>query len=419
MEINFENENEFIRMANYNEKNTIGCWIFSSCNLDKVTPEKALENLKEKYIYLLTNIKILRIILKKEQEKLNWYYALNKNLIFENLISIVSPPNNSPPKVLPTEPYPLWRITICSINSETNLRIDINHAICDGRSIFDYLELFACVSNGETIPDKYINIKGYDPIPPLDINSFFEKEVFDNYKMPESWLKAINIKLNPEVALPSYAICDNWEFDYEPYKIFCEKYKVTIQGILSASQTRAIWNYHEGKYDNMEFGVYTPIDIRRLKFTKEKIKNGVFQCNISSIIPYVNKKPSIMEQILHCQEQLKKSYNSFEGYHSFITLYNLMDLKTQNINYIKEFPDNSSKNIIFASHIGKVPDRKNVRFGLFMPVLEWGYWPDLYAFHNSTKICFTFERPNNVDEKYVNAVHDSIVEIHEFIKKNI
>ena len=47
--------------------------------------------------------------------------------------------------------------------------------------------------------------------------------------MPESWLKAINIKLNPEVALPSYAVCDNWELDYEPFKKFCEKYKVTLQ----------------------------------------------------------------------------------------------------------------------------------------------------------------------------------------------
>ena len=237
--------------------------------------------------------------------------------------------------------------------------------------------------------------------------------------MPESWTKAINIKLNPGVALPSHAICDHWELDYEPYQKFCLKYKVTIQGIISASQVRAIWNYHKGKYDNMEFGVYIPIDIRRLKYTKEKIKQGIFQCNISAVIPYVKKKPTILEQIYHCQEQFKKSYDSDEGYHTYITLYNLMDLETQKINYIKEFPDNSSKNIIFASHIGRVPERKNVRFGLFMPVLDWGYWPDIYAYHNSKMICFTFERPYNVDKKYVDAVHDSIIEIYDFIKENI
>ena len=169
----------------------------------------------------------------------------------------------------------------------------------------------------------------------------------------------------------------------------------------------------------MELGIYTPIDIRRLKYTKEKIKKGFFQYNISCVIPYVKKQNSILEQINHCQEQFKKSYDSYEGYNAYISLNNLMDLKTQNINYIKEFPDNSSKNIIFASHIGRVPERNNVRFGLFMPVLDWGYWPDLYAYHNSKMICFTFERPFNVDQKYVDAVHDSIMEIYDFIKKNI
>ena len=420
MEINFQDENEFIRIANYNEKNTHGCWLYASCNLDKVTPERAIENIKNKFEYLLTKFKILRIILKKENEKLNWYYAKNKDLDFTKLISIVQPPNNEPPVIHPTEPLPLWRITLCSLNNETNIRIDINHAITDGRVIFDYLELFACVSNGENIPEKYNNIiKGYEPIPPLNINDYFEKNVFENYKIPESWTKAIYNKLNPEVSLPSHSICDSWELEYEPFIKFCEKFKVTLQGIVSASQVRAIWNYHNGKYDNMELGIYTPIDIRRLKYTKEKIKNGIFQYNISCVLPYMNKKPTILEQILHCQEQFKKSYDSYEGYHTYITLNNLMDEKTQNINYIKEFPDNSSKNIVFASHIGRVPDRKNIRFGLFMPVLEWGYWPNLYAFHNSKIICFTFERPYNVDKKYVDMVHDSIIEIYDFIKKNI
>jgi len=419
MEIDFKDSNEFIRMANYNEKNTHGSWLCASCNLDKVTPEEAKKNLKEKFIYLLTNFKILRIILKNKNGLLNWYYASNKDLIFDNLISILDPPNNGPPKVLPTEPLPLWRITFCLLNNQTNIRIDVNHAITDGRVLFDYLELFSCLSNGENLPEKFTSRKCQDPLPPLDIYNFFEKEVIDNCNIPESWKKAIYIKLNPEVALPSYSICDSWEIEFEPFKKFCEKYKVTIQGIVSASQVRAIWNYHEGKYDNMELGIYTPIDIRRLKYTKEKIKNGLFQYNVSCIVPFVKKKQTILEQIQHCQEEMRKSYDSYEGPHAYITLNNLMDMKTQNINYIKEFPDNSSKNIIFASHIGRVPERKNIRFGLFMPVLEWGYWPNLYAFHNSKMICFTFERPYNVDKKYLDAVHNSIIEIYEFIKANI
>lgn len=420
MEISFEDSNKFIRMANYNEKNTHGSWLFASCNLDKVSPEQGIKNLKDKFLFLLKNYKILRLILKNENGKLNWYYSENKNLNFDKLVSFVEPPNNSPPKLLPTEPLPLWRISFCPIDNKTNIRIDVNHAITDGRVLFDYLELFSCVANGENLPEKFLSGQGQDPLPPLEINKFFEKSVFDTLKIPDSWKKAILIKLNPEVKLPSYAICDQWEFEFSPFKKFCEKYKVTIQGIISASQSRAIWNYHNGKYDDMELGIYTPIDIRKLKYTKEEIKNRLFQVNISNILPFVKKKKTIMDQIMHCQEEMLKSYKSFEGGHAFITLYNLMDLKTQVINYnIPEFPDNSSKNIVFASHIGRVPDRENMRYGLFMPVLEWGYWPNIYAFHNSKIIYFTFERPYNVDNKYVESVHNSIVEIYEFIKSNI
>ena len=50
MEIDFKDSNEFIRMANYKEKNTHGSWLYASCNLDKVTSEEANLNLKDKFI---------------------------------------------------------------------------------------------------------------------------------------------------------------------------------------------------------------------------------------------------------------------------------------------------------------------------------------------------------------------------------
>lgn len=178
MEISFKDANNFIKMANFNEKNTHGSWLYASCNLDKVSPEQAKENLKNKFVYLLTNFKILRIILKNENGKLNWFYADNKNLDFTKLISIVEPPNNDPPKILPTEPLPLWRISLCLLNDKTNIRVDINHAITDGRVLFDYLELFSCVANDEKISEKFTSRVGQDPLPPLEIENFFEKKCF-------------------------------------------------------------------------------------------------------------------------------------------------------------------------------------------------------------------------------------------------
>ena len=77
MELSFDDSGKFIRMANFNEKNTHGSWLYASCNIDKVTPEEGIKNIKNKFNYLLTHYKILRIILKKEENKLNWYYAEN------------------------------------------------------------------------------------------------------------------------------------------------------------------------------------------------------------------------------------------------------------------------------------------------------------------------------------------------------
>ena len=53
MEISFSDSNEFIRMANFNEKNTYGSWLYASCDLEKVAQEQAIQNLKDKFLYLI------------------------------------------------------------------------------------------------------------------------------------------------------------------------------------------------------------------------------------------------------------------------------------------------------------------------------------------------------------------------------
>ena len=84
------------------------------------------------------------------------------------------------PKFFQQRLYPLWGITLCLLNNNTtNIRVDINHAITDGRVIFDYLELFSCISNGEEIPEKYTSREGQDP---LDIHEFLEKMLLKHIK---------------------------------------------------------------------------------------------------------------------------------------------------------------------------------------------------------------------------------------------
>lgn len=83
------------------------------------------------------------------------------------------------------------------------------------------------------------------------------------------------------------------------------------------------------------------------------------------------------------------------------------------------YPDDSHQNLVFASHIGRVPERDKVSLGSFCPVIECGYWPSIYSYHNSKILQFTFVRPVNVDQKYVETIIGMTREIYEFIKNDI
>ena len=225
--------------------------------------------------------------------------------------------------------------------------------------------------------------------------------------------------LNPKVELPSYAVNDHWEIEYEPIKQFCMKHQVTLQGILSAMQTRAMWKYHEGKIDNMELGVDVPIDSRQLKCATDKYKKLLFCNSVCTTLMFVNKKETILEQIKHCQERMKENLSSSQPYDIIFSHCDMFNAETKKVTLPSNYPDSYRYNIVFASHLGRAPDRDDIDFGTFSLVIEFGYWPCLYAFHTSKKVQFTFVRPFNTEPKYFEAVKNSTIEVFDYIKQDI
>ena len=300
----------------------------------------------------------------------------------------------------------------------TKIRVFASHGITDGRCIFDYMELFTCVATNEQLPQVLVDGKDQEVLPAFGRRDLFTEEVTKNSQVPESWNRLIKIKLNPPVELPSHVVNDKWEFEYPPVKAFCEKHHVTLQGIVSAAQARAIWKYHNGELDSMELGVFTPVDSRRLKYTCSKHKATILHNNVSIVMPFIQKKETILEQIHQYQDELNRCLNSTEPVDSLLAISSMLDEKTHAIKQLPTCPDNSHENIIFASHLGRVPNREKIEFGSVSPVIEWGYWPNIYAFHNDKMIGVVFVRPFNVDQRYVDAIHDSFVEIMDFIKDN-
>ena len=415
--LSFSDSNTILRMGDLIETmGAVGC-LSGSCLLENITIEEAIKNLKKNYKNILTDYPILRLRFEKKDELDYWKIAPNSELKFENLIKVVNWPDSDIPESLPLYDMPHWRLHLSKNENKIKVRVFASHSITDGRCIFDYLELFCCYVKNEKLPEFLERGKKKPALSEFGRRGCFNGKA-ENIP-PKSWSKLYKCEIEPKVELPSHSVNDEWSVEWEPIKKFIAKHKVTMQGILSASQIFAIHEYYGDKFKDKEIAIYTPVDARRIKSATEEYKNHLFQSNAAIVLPFYKKQKTIFEQIKHCQEKLIEALNSSESLDSMLTTCNSMDEKTgKKINY-ENSPDNAHDNIVFASHLGRVPEREDVRFGSWSPVIEWGYWPNLYAFHNSKKLGFTFVRPFNVDKKYVDCVINNTYKFIDFIKKDV
>lgn len=170
----------------------------------------------------------------------------------------------------------------------------------------------------------------------------------------------------------------------------------------------------------MPLAAYVPVDIRRSKYASELgRKNSLFFPNSGILIVFVEKQHDIMSDIIHCQEKLREALATDEAALCALTQANILDEKTHKVTFPVNFPNASVHNIIFAPHLGKVcPTRDDVLFGSYSPVADFGYWPNLYAYHTDKELYFMFTPPYNIVPTFVNMVRDSIAEMMEFIQKD-
>ena len=298
-----------------------------------------------------------------------------------------------------------------------------SHAICSGRTLCDIFELFLHVANKEPFPQEFVDAQHQEPVlPSFGKKDWFVDEVSSNVRPPpETWKRLVPYKMNPPVELPSHVVCTHWRHSYAPVSKFCRKHNVTMQGVLMAIQERGYRTYHKGAIDAMPLAAYVPVDVRRSKYTTEVgRKSLIFFPNSGVLIVFVEKQGDIMADILHCQEKLREALATDEAPLYALTQANILDEKTHKVTFPDNFPDASVHNIIFASHLGRVcPTRDDVLFGSYSPVAEYGYWPNLYAYHTDNELYFMFTPPYNVDPNFVGMVRDSIAEMMAFIERNV
>ena len=429
MKLSFPDSGKLLRMGNGCESIPAVGWIATSCTFDSavITVEQGLANLREGYANLLSNFFQLRLTFKKVGEGLQWQLAHNEDLAFENIVTVVAPPDDDVPEFITLERYPLWRFRLCEIKDEkgaatkTHARVLVSHAIADGRSTTEIFELLLSVMMKRPFPERFAKVAGMPAVlHDFTAKSWFTEEITKDMKYPESWDKLTKHKLFPKVELPSHVVNLQWDYDYAPVSAFCHKYGVTVQGILSASQSLALWEYHRGELDSVPLAVYITVDCRRSKYATKAMKEGAFFSRAGIIFAFVEKQKTLLEHILHCSEQVKKAVVSYEASKSYYLQANFVDEKTGIAHFPQNFPDFSTQNIFCASHLGLIcPDLDEVRFNSISPVIEWGYWPNIYAFHTKKVLSFMFTPPYNVDERFVTTVHDMIDKTYSFIKADV
>lgn len=411
-----------IREVETNELICCCSWVIVSCDLSDITSEKIIQNLENKFNEILESFPILKVRFQKESSNENFSYCTQSEIQFNKLILLpksFEEYNQLKPSFsydLYSEPH--WRLLIIQKpNNKVGIKMYVCHSICDGRSAFEFLELFCVYIKEETLPQIYKNNIGLN-ILNKDRRNYFTKNIMKNsINYIQSWSNITKNKVfKTKIDLEKDELTNiELEYEYEPIKRFIIKNKVSIQGIISALYIWAFNKYNKKNLENEVICIYTPIDSRYLKYSTEEYKNLLFGNNYSVIIPAVKYYDDKLKQILECQKSLREALNSDEALEYFILLKDISIQEMCKRQDQGKFPRNVESNIITTSHIGRVPERGNIKFNFYYPLNLWGYLPNYYAYHNNKKIMFTLLSTNSMDQYFIQCVTETTDEFIEFI----
>jgi hypothetical protein len=396
-------------------------WISAGCSIKKsenISYNDMISNLRSMFKELLTRFPQFRLKLPLINNLRYWVLLDLEDCNFGDLIKTVELPKEQIPESFPIDELPIWRLYITEVeDNKVRFRFSSSHSFVDGHSIFSFLDFFINLAENKKFSEDFLKAENLPLTNSFQKKELFTKEIYEDIKSPESWKKLQKCKLYPEVQLPSHCINVQWDFDYPPISKFNRKYNFTCQALLMAIIERALRKYHKGKIDDLTLGVYCPTDTRQSKYATEIHRKGKFFNAAGLQIIYINKQNSLMEDIKHCKEELKKVLNTTESCATFCYEEGFVDKEKKEMKFDENFPILCNYNLIFASNIGKVcVGREDVSFNPRSNVDEYGYWTCLYSLNNGKTLSVILVHPYNVEKEFINLIYDSLIEVINFIK---
>ena len=398
-------------------------WISAACSIKKDNANifnEMIDNLKAIYEQLLKRFPQFRLKLPLINNLRYWVLLDIEDCPFEKLIKTVELPKEELPESFPLDELPIWRLYITETNdNKIRFRFSSSHSFVDGRSIFSFLELFINLAQNKKFNDDFLQAEHLPLTNSFKKKDLFTKEVGENFQTPESWKKLKSCKLYPDVNLPSHCINTQWDFDYAPISKFNRKNNVTCQALLMAIIERSIRRYHKGKIDDLTLGVYTPVDTRQTRYATDEHKKGKFFNAAGLMIVYIDKQKTLMDDIIHCKNELKKVLNTNESCATYCYEEGFVDKEKMVMKFDDNFPILNSYNLVFASNIGKVcVGKEDISFHPKSNVDEYGYWTTLYCLNNGKTLSVILVHPYNVEKELIKTIHDGVIEMIDFINND-
>ena len=397
-------------------------WISAACSIKKENEnsyKEIINNLKSIYVELLTRFPQFRLKLPLMDNNLRYWALLDiEDCPFEKLIKTTDIPKEQLPESFPLDELPIWRLYITETNdNKIRFRFSSSHSFVDGRSIFSFLDFFINLGQTKKFSEDFLQAENLPLTNSFKKKELFTKEIGENLQTPESWKKLKPYKLYPDVELPSHCVNTQWDFEYPPISKFNRKYNVTCQALLMTIIERAIRKYNKGKIDDLTLGVYAPVDTRQTKYANDIHKKGKFFNASGLMIVFINKQKSIMDDIIHCKNELKKVLDTNESWVTYCYEQEFVDKDKKEMKFDDNFPMLNNSNLVFASNIGKVcVGKEDVSFHPKSNVNEYGYWTTLYCLNNGKTLSVILVHPYNVEKELVNTIYDSVMEMINFIK---
>jgi len=295
-----------------------------------------------------------------------------------------------------------YSFKICQLkNDQTKLTFSAVHALCDGRTIFDLFNLVRKVIKGEKLE------KMDTPLCPFgQKENFHDVDKFFARGPPRLFTDIEKANLLPPLSEPFDNVVVHYTYDYPPISKFCKENKVGVQALLMAAFTRATRRFHNFPKEK-PLWCHVPSDTRASSLATEEYKNRKYFCNAGLFYVKVIGQDSLMEDIQHCNSQLRECQKKNEDVVQLVTFGQLINKESLQFIPMVFLPGFHTHAVVTASHIGKVNGNSPLFYFTSMP--RFGQYEFLnYVYHTDDKLYLSNFKPKNFDKTYLKYIQEEI-----------